>query len=166
MLHFGIRRTVLCSRWSRTDRRTPTFRTRRLSDRPLRVLSDVGGCGFSDCDVVGAVALLWSNNLKLSANHRHLTQSAEIEYTDGRKKEKGLTGLRPSAPFVACGHKKGNGLSPVGFSIIALPGSQAFHYGASPLYPIPDPRMACGQIDVYGGRGGGALPRPAPFHLL
>ena len=75
--------------------------------------------------------------------------------------------MRPSAPFVACGHKKGNGLTPVGFSIIALPGSQAFHYGASPLYPIPNPRMACGQfIDVYGGRGGGALPRPAPFHLL
>ena len=74
--------------------------------------------------------------------------------------------MRPSAPFVACGHKKGNGLTPVGFSIFALPGSQAFHYGAPPLYPVPDPRMACGQIDVYGGRGGGALPRPAPFHLL
>ena len=89
VLHFGIRRTVLCSRWSRTDRRTPTFRTRRLSDRLLRVLSDVGGCGLSDCDVVGAVALLWSNNLKLSANHRHLTQSIEIEYTKGRERKKG-----------------------------------------------------------------------------
>ena len=99
VLHSGIRQTVLCSRWSRTDRRTPTLRTRRLSDRPLRVLSDVGGCGFSDCDVVGAVALLWSNNLKLSANHRHLTQSTEIEYTDGRERKKRADGLTPISPI-------------------------------------------------------------------
>ena len=48
----------------------PVLCTRHLSDRLLRDASDVGGCGLSDCVVVGAVALLWTNNLKLSANHR------------------------------------------------------------------------------------------------
>ena len=102
VLHFGIRRTVLCSRWSRTDRRTPTFRTRRLSDRLLRDARSLDvrvsiSHRSTSLHCTTALALPAACSLMCCSIDTHFTSNSrgsaeripQENYTDGRERKKG-----------------------------------------------------------------------------